>query len=264
MIIYFFGRLLSKNSIPFSVMNANNAVMKSHPSQNYQMQSELMQLLRRLMVMTFFSWIGFYSFLGKSPSLVGPILGFIYFLLALILIRRLERAHLFYLITAMLDLITTVSLLDASLRMIFVGGSLAGFSLAWIVLIGIGITLFGLWSQFQSLRIQLGASLKHNLKSGRLDLKRGYWNFDMPLHFDQPDQEKSKIQKWKRLSQLSPLVTALVFAIARVIDGGWQMVGMGIGLYVLGFAVALGLSKYLAILVQLRDWEREHNITIKV
>src|SRR5262245_35572179 len=125
--------------------------MKSHPSQNYQMQSELIQLLRRLIVMTIFSWIGFYSFLGKSPSLVGPILGFIYFLLALILIRRLDRGYLFYLISAMLDLITTAILLDASLRMIFVGGSLAGFPVVWIVLIGIALTLIGLWSQFQVL-----------------------------------------------------------------------------------------------------------------
>ena len=216
------------------------------------------------MIMTFFSWIGFYSFLGKSPGLVGLILGFIYFLLALILIRRLDRAYLFYLIVSMLDLITTAILLDASLRMIFVGGSLAGFSLAWIILIGIGLTLFGFWSQFQFFRIQLRASLRHNLKSGRLDLKRGYWNFDMPLHFDQPDQERGKMQTWKRLSQLSPLVTALGFAIARVIDGGWQIVGFGICLYILGYAVAWELSKSLAISVQLRDWEREHNTTIKV
>lgn len=228
------------------------------------MQSELIQTLRRLMVMTFFSWIGFYSFLTKSPSLVVPILGFIYFLLALILIRRLDRAYLFYLITAMLDLITTAILLDASLRMIFAGGSLERFSLSWIVLIGIGITLIGLWSQFQIIKTQLRASLKHNLKSGRLDLKHAYWNFDIPLHFDQPDHESRKMQKWRRLSLLSPLVTALGFAIARVIDGGWQMVGMGICLYALGLAVALGLSKSLAILIQLRDWEREHNIAIRV
>lgn len=238
--------------------------MKSPPSQNYQMQSELMQLLRRLIIMTVFSWIGFYSFLENSPSLVAPILGFIYFLLALILIRRLDRAYLFYLITAMLDLITTAILLDASMRMIFVGGSLERFSLSWIVLIGIGITLFGLWSQFQVLKIQLRASLKHNLKSGRLDLKHGYWNFDMPLHFDQPDQENDKMQKWKRLSQLSPVVTALGFAFARIVDGGWQIVSVGIGLYILGCVVAWGVSKYLAISVQLQDWEREYNITIKV
>ena len=238
--------------------------MRKPSSQHYQMQSELIQILRRLMVMTFFSWIGFYSFLGKSPGFGWLIFGFIYFLIALILIRRLDRAYLFYLITSILDLITTVMLLDASLRMIFAGGSRAGFPLAWIVLIGIGLTLLGLWAQLQVLRIQLKASLKHNLKSGRLDLKRGYWNFDMPIHFDQPDQERGKMQKWKRLSQLSPLVTALGFAIARVIDGGWQMVGVGIGLYALCFAVALGLSKYLAILVQLLDWEREYNIVIKV
>ena len=238
--------------------------MQTPSSQNYQMQSELMQLLRSLIVMTLFAWIGYYSFLGKSPNFLWPILGCIYFLFASILIRRLERAYWYYLMISILVLIITVFLFDASLRLIFAGGSPAQFSLVWITLIGLGITLFGLRSQFQLIRFQLRASMKDNLRSGRLDLQRGYWNFGIPLHFDKPDQENGKLQKFKRLSQLSPLVTALGFALARIIEGGWQIVSFGICLYILGCVVAWGSSKYLAIAFQIRDWEREYNITLKV
>lgn len=86
----------------------------------------------------------------------------------------------------------------------------------------------------------------------------------MPIHFDQPTQESKSIQKFKRLSQLSPVVTALALAFARVIEGGWQIVSFGICVYVLGYLVARGASKYLAITFQLRDWEREYDITPKV
>lgn len=101
------------------------------------MQSELMQLLRILIVMTVFSGIGYFSFLETSPNFFWPILGGIYFLFALIVLS-----------------------FDATLRMIFVGGALARHSLVWMIAISLGMTLLGLWSQFQLIRSQLKASLR--------------------------------------------------------------------------------------------------------
>lgn len=238
--------------------------MKSSNPQSHQMQSELMRLLMGIVVATIFSLIGFYSFLGTQPSFLWSAVGLISFMLGYSLTPRLGRAYLFYIWAFTLALVNSTLLFDSSLRLIFVGGLFANLSLGWLISLGMGLTIFGLWSQYQIIRMQLQASLDHNIKSGRLNLKHGFWNFDMPLYFDSPDKENKKMMRFKRLSQLSPIVTALGFAVARAVDGGLQTVGFGICLYVLGCIAGWGSVKYLAITFQLLEWERTFQIEIEV
>lgn len=233
-------------------------------SQLDHMESELMQVLKSIIITTTFSWVGIYSFLGKAPEILWPILGFVYFLLTLVLIRKLNRAHQFYWLIAVLAIINSILVFDSSIKLIFFSRSLNNLPFSWLETIGFVMTIFGFWSQIQLKRIQLRDSLAHNIKSGRLELTKGYWNLNVPLHFDVPTSELNKTKRLRQLSRLSPIVTALGLAIARVLDGGLQIVGFGVCLYILGCVIAWGCAKYLAIAFQLLEWEKEYNIRIKI
>ena len=238
--------------------------MKNTTSQSFQMQTELNQLVKSNIIMLLFSSIGYYSFSGENSSLVWIVLGAIYFLTGSFVVRSVKKAFQFYLLIYTYTLIIAAPLFDTSLRLIFAEiRSLEGLSLVAIVS-GVIITLLGLWSQFQLMRSKLMVSTRQNIKSGRLNLENGFWNFDAPLHFDKLEAENKNLQRLNNLSKLSPLVTAFGFSIARSTEGQIQAMLFALCLYVLGYIVLWGGVKYLAISLQIIQWGKNNKITIIV
>jgi hypothetical protein len=169
--------------------------MKVTQSQIHHMQSEMMQVLRSIVVMTIFSLIGYYSFLDETPVFFWSILGGLYFLVSLFTIRRIRKAKAFYVLIFGLAIVNAILVYDSSIALIFVDKLWGSFSIIWVMLIGVFLTTIGFWTQFQTKKLQLIAALAINIKSGRLDLEKGYWDFDRPPHFDSPNLELAFRQK---------------------------------------------------------------------
>jgi hypothetical protein len=81
---------------------------------------------------------------------------------------------------------------------------------------------------------------------------------------DAPRIEAVTMQRINSLFKLSPLVTALAFALARSIEGSVQMLAFALCLYLFGYITVWGYAKHLAIALQLQEWEHVHNVIIKI
>jgi len=234
--------------------------------QRHLMQEELTRLLFGNFTFFAFSLMGFFAFMkqAEAPTAIWVILSIIAFIVASLVIRRLHRAYVFYVLTFIYALINSAMLFDTAFRLVFNLKEFTGWQSSLVFSFGVVITLFGFWSQFQIKSIQLRASEKINIRSGRLNLVSGFWNFQSPIHFDAPETEINKTRKLNQLSKLSPIITAFGFAIARMLTGETKGLIFGICMYVLGCTVLWGYAKHPAILFQLMKWERERKILIRV
>ncbi len=141
----------------------------------------------------------------------------------------------------------------------------SGWSLVLFIAINVLVILIGAVAQFQLSREQFIASKDHNINSGRLNLIDGWWNLEANLHFAHPSEERKKQQWAKNVRRLSPLVTAFGFMVARAIEGDMQSLFIAFGGYILGYIISVLVSaKHLAIALQLKTWEKEYEMDIKI
>ncbi|GEM_PF-2966622 len=241
---------------------------KTSPSQQHQMETSFFRLMSGNLVSLFFSWIGLNTFLMLKtipPIYIWTILALVLFLIALLVAQKMKRAYQYHLLVLSLASVNSFLLFDGSIRLLL--GSESRF-LSWdsfiVLLLGSLVTLLGFWGQVQVSRAKLRASVNLNVQSQRLDLKKGFWNLDAPLRLESPDVEKRNSKIWKRVSILSPLVTALGFVFARSTTGNIQTILFAVCLYILGCAFVWSYAKHLSIVLQLKEWEVTNKIIIKI
>ena len=176
----------------------------------------------------------------------------------------MQRAYQFYLAYYIQAVILCLILLDGSIRIIS-GAIKFSVTIGWLFILANILTVFiSLFAQVSSDRIRLNAALKHNIKSQRLDLQKGIWRLDAPLHLESPEREEAMLKVVNSLAKLSPLVTASGFALAKVIGGDLQNLVMGLCFYTLAYGFIRGTARELALASQLKEWEKKYDLKIIV
>ncbi len=238
----------------------------SAKQQIVQMQSEFSNLLRANITLALLSWVGFFSFLKSSSFLpfIWMSLGITLYVFFSIYAKKINRAYHYYLAIYLFSILNGLSLLHSSLIFFFKEGNVISLQLLCLIVFSAFLTIMGLWSQFKIITLELKSSILENIKSGKIDMKNGYWNFAIPLYLKSPSEESKNIRTLNALSKFSPLITALGLALARIIEGDVQQVLFGICLYILSCIVIWASTKYLAIAFQVVIWERERGLIIKI
>jgi hypothetical protein len=235
--------------------------MKRNSLKLSEMTNELNQLLKSNIVFFIFIWTGSFSFQRDQalrPSFPWAIFNLIVLIILVKEIKKVKRAYLFHVIIYIMSLSVAAMILSGTVWFIFEKGEFDNKSI-WFIAASTTVTLLSFWSELRTVRSALRSSLTQIIKAGRLNLQEGQWNLSAEL----------KLNSWKpdninQLAKLSPIVTALGFALARSIEGGVQMYLFGICLYVFSFVIIWGYTKHLAIALQLREWEILHNIKINL
>jgi hypothetical protein len=243
--------------------------MKSSDNQRREMQTSMNRLFLGNLLFLMLSWMSLFSFLGYArlqtwkTGILWCVLGILCFVLLTVAKPYLNRAAQFYFFLFVLALPNGCLLYDATLRLALASPTISaqtGWLIVWFILLTIG----GLFAQVQVWRGRLRTSLSKNLKSNRLSIEKGYWDFSKPLYIDDSTGESAEIKRWNVMSKASPIVTALSLLFARAVTGEIQMLAAAVGLYILGCTIIWGYGKHLAIALQIKEWERLHNIEIRI
>jgi hypothetical protein len=244
--------------------------MRTSDDQKHVMQTSFDRLLMGNVLFSMLSWFGLLTFLADynfktwSTGFVWAALRILLFVIATARKNNFYFARQFYIAVFILALPNGLLLFDASLRLFMSTIDPSKAMFFWLTAINLVITLSGFMSQFQVIKSRLRSSFNQNKKSGRLNIKNGFWNLSAPLYLDPSESEDVKTKRWNLISKISPLVTAVSFAVARTVDGRIQTLVVAIGLYLLGCIIVWGYARHLAIAFQLQEWEKIYHIEIRI
>ena len=133
------------------------------------------------------------------------------------------------------------------------------FSLAIVVI------LVGLYVYYHVRRRRIRDARKYNIASGRLNLDSGTWDFQHEFHLDNPEGQPSDLELWWRIGRwIAPFGPPLGYWLSRTLgEEALYDVFSALFLVMLSFIAWAGLS-YLALMVDLREIEKERDIKIKI
>ena len=178
--------------------------------------------------------------------------------------RYFKHAYEFYLSLFILVLPNSFLLFDVATRLMVVATKLNNQIFAIFFFTNMLLIIVSLFARTQTMRARLHASVLQNIRSGRLNIKDGYWDFAKQLYIGSRASEDKKQKVWNNLSKISPIITALGMALTRTVEGNMQMIASAITLYILGYIVIWGYAKHLAISFELKKWETDYNINISI
>jgi hypothetical protein len=232
-----------------------------HWTQHEDMQNEFNRILFGTIMYSFLSWM---ISLGVPSSqqaqfrlriLVWLTLGVMLFIFFTLQKKSIQHAHKFHYFFYLQAIPMVGVLMEISISTIVVIGKFSEWLLFLFIALNAVAIFIGAFAQYQISREQLIASK---------DLRKGWWNLGAPLYMVHPQKHEREKQWARSLRRLSPLVTAFGFILARAIEGDIQSLIMAFCGYILGYFSIWGHTKQLAIALQLKEWEKEYEVDIKI
>jgi len=217
--------------------------------------------LGSVFMMTFLGLIGGFSFSRvEFRTLFSHILYLSLFLIAftaMVLINT-RRAYIYYLLFT--TSIFCLVLVLWEIAFVYSGKQFSlSFSLAILII------LVGLYVYYHVRRRRVRDARKFNIASGRLNMGSGIWDFRHQFYLEDPEGRPSDLEIWWRVGRwIAPFGPPLGYWLSRTLgEDALYDVFSALFLVMLSFIAWAGLS-YLALMVDLRELEKEREIKIKI
>lgn len=228
---------------------------------NSQIISVLRITLGSVLMMVFFGLIGGFQFsAGGFQAVMTHVMYLSLFLVLLtsIIILTSRRAFLYYALFSCSIFCFVLVLWEIA----YIHG---GAQLSLFFFVSMAIILLGLFLWYQVRRERVRRARVYNVESGRLNLKEGVWDFRKDFHLFDPEGRMSDLELWWKVGRwISPFGPPLGYWLSRNLGDSELNYAFSVLFLIISSFIAWAALSYLALVMDLREIEKERNIKIHV